>query len=109
PRARQQPPERQLDAFVKRARTTTFLVEIHQRLEVVRRDRTPVGAPRQRRQNLLRAGLLLAGVRRPTRKNLAHAARVLRTLGIERPLNPEEPYRGVILQLRDAVVFERLP
>ena len=75
----------------------------------MRRDRTPVGAPRQRRQNLLRAGLLLAGVRRPTRKNLAHAARVLRTLGIERPLNPEEPYRGVILQLRDAVVFERLP
>ena len=50
----------------------------------------------------------MTGVRRPASHDLAKTAGVSRAHGVEGSLNPQKTDYGVILQLRDAGIVERL-
>src|SRR5204862_2726632 len=87
-RARQQPPDRQLDAVLERAGGATSIEEAHQLPDVLRCRGTPVSAPRQRRKDGCCARFLVTERRRPAGQGFADAAGVGRTLGSEGSLNP---------------------
>src|SRR5262249_9043486 len=97
-----------LDAVLKRVELAPFFIETHQRFEILVVDGTPIGSPRQRRENLPGADRLLVRIRGPAGHDLAHAGGVGWTLGKGWARNPWEAKNRVILQLRNAVVVERL-
>ena len=107
-RARQHPAQRQLDAVFKRSFAAAFLVEAHHPLQILRSHRTPERAPRQRRKDLLRAGLFLAALDGLANEDLPHAARILGTRGVERPLNPKQADRRIVLQAAESCCFRAI-
>src|SRR5437667_317988 len=78
------------------AKLSPFLVEVHQRFNVLIVDRSAIGFARERRKNLLCADWFLSRFGGLTNENLPHAWRILRTLGKEWSGNAEEPDHGVI-------------
>src|SRR5262245_825943 len=73
---RQQPPQAALDAKVEVALISSRAIKRHQRLHVRVRHWSAVRAPRECRENSLRAGLLGHARRRMAEKNPAAARRV---------------------------------
>src|SRR5207248_736291 len=96
-RARQNSPQRQLDAVLESAATAAFLVETLHPLHILRSHRTAIGPPHERCQDFSRAWLFLRGARWPARVHLADAARILGTRRRERSLNFQKADRRRVL------------
>src|SRR5690606_8376289 len=83
--AREDAPQRELDARVERAVRAALLVERHQSAEILLVDRAPIRSPRQGRENLTRAARLFLGIGRGAREDAASARRIARAARRERP------------------------
>src|SRR5262249_38114712 len=75
--------------------------------KIFRSDRTAIRAPRQSRNDFLRARFLLSRIQRAACKYLSHAARACRTFGVERSLNPQQTDLRIIAESCDPAIFER--
>ena len=106
---REQTTQRQLNPFVEGSIGAPLLVEVDQRADLRLRDGAAIRATCDAAENLASTDLFLRRGRWTTGEHLAAALRVLGALRVERARDAQEADRRVVLELRDAVVLERLP
>src|SRR5206468_12560881 len=105
-RARQDSANSDLNAVFKRPALPSFLIKAQQCFKVLGIRRTPVDAPRNRREDLLRAGFVLSGAGRRACKDLRDAARGGGTLNGKRSLNLQKTDVRIDREARDTAVFQ---
>src|SRR5262249_25636648 len=84
-RTRQDALQRPLNAAFEAGRLPRGLIKTHQPLNIGIRHTAPIGASRERGDDLASAGLFFGSSRRTTHENLATAWRITRPRGVKRP------------------------